>query len=180
MTMRRVLVIGALAALALAACGGDDGDSGSSPSGNGGNGGNGTADAPSSGGGDVDACELLTTEEVEAAVGNPVADGRADIANSCNWDADTGFYAGTLVLAAGTKDQCVAALETDDTYTEASDIADGAFTTYNPNVGGTASVTTCTDKGQVTVDVYGYDDPADEQHLRTASEELARQALARL
>jgi hypothetical protein len=73
--IRRVLVpLLLVAAAALTACGGDDGDDPSAedaPSA--------TQDAGDDGGddpaGDVAACDLLTPDEVEAAVGSPVKEG---------------------------------------------------------------------------------------------------------
>lgn len=174
--MRRVLVIGALTAMTLTACS-DGGDRGSSTSKTTENTEN--TDAASSGG-DVDVCELLTTAEVAAAVGNPVDDGLPDIGNSCNWYSDDGFYAGVVLLAGPNQEQCVAALEAADFYTEASGFGERAFTIYGVELGGTAGVVVCIDQGQLEVSVYGDSDPPDEQRLRTAADELAMTALERV
>jgi hypothetical protein len=180
MTMRRALMVGVLAALALAACGGDDGGNGSSTATNGGSG-NG-ADVPDSSG-DVDVCALLTTDEVEAAIGNPVSDARPDIANSCVWDTDDPDLRNVSVhlLTGPTQEQCVAALEGDDQLSEADGFGEPAFTSYNPASGGLADVVACTDQGQLQVIVNGgLSESGNEADLRAAADELAQEALDRL
>lgn len=175
--MRRLLVIGAMTALTLGACGGgDDGDGGSSASGNDGNG----SETPDESG-DVDLCELLTTAEIEAAVGNPVEDGTPDVGNACDWGSENDISVSVHLLAGPTQDQCVTALEGDAVYAEASGFDAPAFTSYNEVQGGLADVVVCSDQGQFQLIVSGgIDDVADEQHLRTAADELTSTALDRL
>ncbi|HEX6311282.1 MAG TPA: hypothetical protein VF152_06615 [Acidimicrobiia bacterium] len=180
--MRRVVLIAALVVLALAACGGDDGDSGSGGNGNGGNGGGTAADTPDVSG-DVDVCELLTTDEVEAAIGNEVNDARPDIANSCVWGTDDPEQRSVSVhlLIGPSQDQCVSALEGDADLTETDQFGVPAFTSFNPAVGGLADVVACTDQGQLQVIANGgVSETGNEAELRSAADELAQQALDRL
>jgi hypothetical protein len=174
--MRRLLLIGALTALTLAACGGGDGDGGSSSSGDNGNGG----DAPGAGG-DIDLCGLLTTAEIEAAVGNRVEEGTPDVGNACDWGSENDISVSVYLLVGATQDQCVAALEGDAAYAEASGFDAPAFSSYNEAAGGLADVVVCTDEGQFQLIVSGgIDDVADEQHLSTAADDLTSTALERL
>jgi len=174
--MRRVLVLGALAALGLVACGGGDDDGENTEA-------TGNADAGPGGDVDVDVCELLTTAEVEDAIGNPTNDGRPDIADSCAWDTDDPDLRNVSVhlLVGASQEQCVSALEGDDQLTAADGFGDPAFTSYNPVSGGLADVVACTEQGQLQVIVNGgLSESGNETALRTAAEDLAGSALARL
>jgi hypothetical protein len=157
--------------MTLAACSGDGGSSSSTNTEN--------TDAPSSTG-DVHVCELLTPPEVAAAVGNPVEGGLPDVGNTCNWSSDDGYDASVRLLAGPSQEQCVAALEAADFYTEANGFGNKAFTFSGTELGGTAGVVVCVEQGQLEVSVYGSGDVPDEEHLRTAADDLARTVLERL
>ena len=170
--MRGLTVIAAAAALSLVACG----------DGGGGGGGGGGGDGGAPGGGDVDTCELLTTDEVEAAVGNPVNDATPDIANSCQWDSDDPDERSVSVhlLAVPDRQFCVDALATDSQYDEAEGFGDPAFTSYNPSAGGLADVVVCAAGQFQLIVVGGLSETGTETELRTAAEDLAGTAFDRL
>ncbi|HEX6311281.1 MAG TPA: DUF3558 family protein [Acidimicrobiia bacterium] len=175
---RRLVVLGVLAALALVACsGGDDGD-GAAPvvTGGGGNG-----DDPGSG--DVEPCELLSTEEVAAAAGNPVGEGAADIVTAtCSWDAaPDATTVGVTFLAFGVPRICAEGLAADSANEPVEGFDDPAFWTFVPAGGGTGSLAVCTEGGQLIVTVTaGAGAAVDEAALRATAETLTGHAIARL
>jgi len=192
------VVAAALAALLIACNGGEDGTTDSS----GGGEGTTTATAASSdatssagdstpvssddsGGDDIDTCTLLTAAEVEAAIGVAVNDGEANLGNTCDWsngDPDEiSVTVALLEIPASALDICASALADDDGYTEATEVGDGAFGSFNPALGGLADIVVCTAEGQLQVIVNGgLDDEPNEEQLRGAAEELAKIALERL
>jgi hypothetical protein len=178
--MKRRLAIGALVALALTSCtGGDGDDGGDGPVVTGG----GSENGDDVGSGDVEPCELLTTEEVGAAVGNPVEDGEVDISlATCSWTSDPNATGASVAfLAFGVPRICADALAADSANEEIESFDDPAFWTFLPTAGGVGSISVCTAAGQLIVTVTGgLNDAADEARVRAATEDLTGKALARL
>jgi hypothetical protein len=177
--MRRLLALVVIAAFALGACTGGEGDDDSNPVVTGG----GTQDGGDDGTGDVDPCALLTTEEVEVAVGNPVEDGAADAGlGTCTWATDPdATSASAAFLGVGVPQVCADALEADSANEEIEGFDDRAYWSFVPTGGGVGTITACTSEGQLVVTVTGgLDDDTDEAGVRAAAEDLTGRALARL
>ena len=178
------------AALPLAGCG-DDGDEGSDGA---------PSDPPaatevsdededteneSTGGGDLsetEVCSLLSSEEVEAAVGNDVEDGREDFGISCVWDSiPEETSVSVYIQPVLTGEQCEQALSTDTLYAEADGFGAAAFTSYNEVSGGQSDVVVCLENGQLQLIVTGgIGAEAVEAELRQAAEDLTMLVLSRL
>lgn len=198
LTLRSSMIAAlALCALLLAACGGGGDDSspesedGVTTPRNGDNAGTGddgdTGDdgAPGGDASDVEMCSLLSTDEIEAAVGNPVEDGRTDIGQSCVWDSDPNDTSVAVYLnfpsVPEAQQLCLEALQEDDIYTELDGFGAPAYSSYNEAAGGQSDVVVCLEQGQLQMIVTGgLDDEPDETRLRNAAEELAQLALSRM
>ncbi len=174
-------------ALALSACAGtptqQDGgrataspradDDGASP------GGGSATEGPGDGGGEgggasIDACPLLTTEEVSAAFGVDVAEAeRANLGGGdtgCNYNDANGELVATTTYAPG------GAIVWESLEDEADDqiegIGDGALWVYN---------TVTVRKGDAMFQIFFAGDAGlDEDAVRAASEDLARIAVERM
>ena len=177
------LLTPALIALLLTACGGDNDDDATAGSGNpGGPAAPGNSGDPPAGGFAPHLCSLLTSDEIEAAVGNPVEDGVQELGTSCIWNSDpTDTSVSVHLLLLPNADLCVGAISSDPTYVEQDSLGSPAFGSYNEALGGLADLVVCLDAGQFQLIVAGgLDDTADEERLRGAARQLAELALSRL
>jgi hypothetical protein len=196
MSLRLLAFTAALTAmLLLAACGGDDDDDGATSSSGdtpateaSGGDGDEDGDGEASGSGasadlsEVDACSLLTREEVEAAVGNSVEDGAEDFGISCAWDSEPEVTSVSVYFLLVDGDLCEQALSDDATYEETDGFGSPAFTSYNDGGGiGQSDVVVCLENAQMQLIVTGGFgvDPV-EADLRKAAEDLTQLVLSRL
>jgi hypothetical protein len=166
--VRRMLFTAAAVAFTLPAC--TDGGDGVSKAGRG-------------AGGDVQVCELLTREEVTAAVRNPVAEGSDEVGlRLCDWVSLTDGTSVSASLLVGPDEQlCVDALEVDPANEKVDGFDVPTYWSYLDIQGGFGNIVACTDAGQLTLTVTGsFDGATDEQRLREAAEELAAKAVDRL
>ena len=175
-----MMVVGA-ASLLVACGGGDDdpdealGESDAAPDA-------GSADDDDRGeDGEVDACALLSAEEIEAAVGNPVEDGQESF-GGCEWTSGPDETKVSIFIIQAPPEICREALGADPVQTEVDGFGDPAFLTENPEGFPQASVVVCHEIGQVQLIVTaGVDDPGTDQPAITATtQDLARLALDRL
>ena len=134
-------------------------------------------------GGEIDVCAVLTTDEVESAVGNAVDEGSGDVGpRLCDWTAapdDTSVSASLLV--GPSVELCVEALEIDPANDRSSSFDDPTFWSYLDILGGIGNVVVCAEAGQLTLTLMaGTDAQPGERELREAGEQLAGRAVARL
>lgn len=138
----------AVVLLFVAACGGGDdgnGDQAASPTATGGGDGNDggpTSPGDGNGGGggdgivgDVDACALVTTDEVSAALGETVAEGIGTSQSpfaTCTWEAESGNFIDVMVYSAS-RDEVEAYFEISrEDFEEIDGIGEAAYWAGSP------------------------------------------------
>lgn len=136
--------------------------------------------APASAGGRADdPCSLLSQSQVEAAVGNPVQAGTADVGPSCHWEhgAASGTSVG-LAMDPMTPTECANAKRTGDVDVEGLGVQ-AWWHFVEPAA--TGSVVACPSGYMAQVTLVGaIGQPADEAQLRAAAESLMKTALGKL
>jgi hypothetical protein len=169
--MRTVLPLLLCFSAALQACGGATSKDAS---------GAGAAASTASGPKAVDACALLTQQDVAALVGNPVAQGQAFAGPEvCKWDAEPNNV--TLLLTvrpAGSTRETVLCpeLQTSTEGQRLDGVADVAVWKFSNTMGlfNSGDLETCSRKGYVSLSLNGQ---KDEPRLREAAVAIARKVL---
>lgn len=126
------------------------------------------------------ACSLLSKAEIEAAVGNAVADGVADIANACKWEKSdpTKISVGLHLLGLSDGEKCAAGRAGSSPVTGLGVDASWDFVAAAE----TGSVVACPAGWQVQVTLVGdlVGQTTKEATLRTAGEQLMQLVLQRM
>ncbi len=134
--------------------------------------------------GDGEACSLLTVDEIEAEVGNPVEEGVDQLSNICTWASgaeETGVSVATVDLPDAST--CEDVWSADSDYEELDGFDGAAYTSSNATASIPQSdVIVCGDPTQLSVTVTGgYGDPeSDTAALSDQAEALAQLAFDRL
>ena len=123
-----------------------------------------------------DPCELLSTEEIEAAVRSPVAEGVGAAGADCHWTGEPGQPRVSLALVPFRQTSACTATRPDGAQ-EVSGVGAEAWWDFLLAETAVGSVVACPRGYQVTVTLSG---GTNEASLRAAAEELAAAALGRL
>jgi hypothetical protein len=178
---RARIVASMAAALLLAACGGATAPTGTPAGGNGGGATSGPGSTGQAGGGSgvsgIKACQLLTTAEIQAALGAPMKDGveqDSDNQVDCEWDAQDESGPSVSVTVQTYDDTLWQTMSQGENAKPISGFGDAAYTGF-PHQGDIA----IKDKGyEVDIGIVDFVHP--EATIDAADQSLAKLVLSRL